>query len=45
MARFTLTMPDDLREIVRKIGEKEDRKLSAQIVALIREALLKRARK
>lgn len=42
MARFTLTMPDDLKETVRKIGEKEDRKLSAQIVTLIREALQKR---
>lgn len=44
MARFTLIMPDDLRDTVRKLGEKEDRKLSAQIITLLREALSKRGK-
>lgn len=42
MARFTITMPDDLKEIVKKSGERDTRNMSAQVVALVREALIKR---
>ena len=42
MARFTVTMPDELRDVVKKTGEKDTRKLAAQVVALVREALQKR---
>lgn len=41
MARFTITMPDDLRAQVKKLGEQEARGLSAQIVTLVRKALQK----
>lgn len=45
MARFTVTIPDDLRKTILKLGEDEARGLSAQIVTLLREALHKRGKK
>ena len=42
MARFTVTMPDDLRDLVKKTGDKDTRRLAAQVVALVREALQRR---